>query len=126
MATTRLKRLADSIIRIGLKYPGAYEDSPWDHRAVKVRKKLFVIMSSEVDRKTGFTFTVKLPHCGKSVLSFPFAEPCGYGMGKHGWVTIRVSPGEEMPTDLIQEWVDESYRAVAPKKLVAQLDERMV
>jgi len=123
VTVARLKRLADSIIRFGLQYPGAYEDSPWDHRALKVQKKLFVIMSGEVDRKTGFTLTVKLPHSGESALSFPFAEPCRYGMGKYGWVTIRISPGDQTPKELFQEWIDESYRAIAPKKLVAQLDE---
>ena len=28
----------------------------------------------------------------------------------------------EFPVDLIEEWIDESYRAVAPKTLVKQLD----
>ncbi len=32
-------------------------------------------------------------------------------------------PGQEVPMDLIEQWIDESYRAIAPKKLVTQLDE---
>ena len=46
----------------------------------------------------------------------------GYGLGKAGWVGLRVPPDEDPPMDLFLEWIEESYRAVAPKKLVAQLD----
>jgi hypothetical protein len=54
----------------------------------------------------------------------PYAEPTGYGLGKSGWVTCRFATGDELPLDLLEEWVEESYRAVAPKKLVLQLNAR--
>ena len=43
-------------------------------------------------------------------------------MGKYGWVTMRFGPSEEPPFDLLLDWLDESYRAVAPKTLVKRLD----
>lgn len=35
--------------------------------------------------------------------------------------SARFEPGVEPPVDLLREWIDESYRAIAPKKLVAGL-----
>jgi len=46
------------------------------------------------------------------------AEPTGYGLGRHGWVSLSVEPdaGEERWTQ-IAEWVRTSYTLIAPKKL---------
>jgi hypothetical protein len=54
----------------------------------------------------------------------PFTSPAGYGLGKSGWVTAELEPGQEPVVELFERWIDESYRAQAPKKLVKQLDER--
>ncbi len=101
-----------------LTYAGATEDFPWGERAIKIKGKMFAVLSRH-DGKLGFT--VKLPMSGPFALGFPFAESTGYGLGKHGWVTCRFEEGAEVPTDLLMEWIDESFRAVAPKKLVAEL-----
>jgi hypothetical protein len=37
-------------------------------------------------------------------------------------VTARFSGADEVPVDLLRLWIEESYRAIAPKKLVAALD----
>jgi predicted DNA-binding protein (MmcQ/YjbR family) len=105
-----------------LELPEAYEDNPWGECVVKVNKKVFVFLGLEPAQGAGMTFTVKLPGSGADVLNLPFAEPSGYGLGKHGWVTMRFLPGEHPPADILQGWIVESYRAVAPKRLVARLD----
>jgi hypothetical protein len=51
-------------------------------------------------------------------------EPSGYGLGKSGWVGVRFEAGAIPPIDMLQEWIEESYRAIAPKRLVAELDAR--
>src|SRR4029078_6279774 len=54
------------------------------------------------------------------------ASPCtqrtGYGRGRAGWVSATFARGDKPPVDLLEEWIEESYRAVAPKKLVKLLD----
>jgi hypothetical protein len=45
----------------------------------------------------------------------------GYGLGKAGWVGGRVPRDRPVPLDMLKEWVEESYRAVAPKTLSARL-----
>ena len=65
--------------------------------------------------------SVKLPESQTVALMLRFTEPTGYGLGKSGWVTARFGAKEKPPEDLLREWIEESYRAVAPKKLVATL-----
>ena len=37
-------------------------------------------------------------------------------------MTARFGLREKPPVDMLKQWIDESYRAVAPKRLVASLD----
>ena len=53
-------------------------------------------------------------------LTLPWVEPTGYGLGKSGWVTARVTSGP-FEIDTMKGWIDQSYRAVAPKALVKGL-----
>jgi hypothetical protein len=39
-------------------------------------------------------------------------------------VTSRFEAGEAVPLEILRAWLDESYRAVAPKAVVKQLDAR--
>ncbi|MCC6748360.1 MAG: hypothetical protein IT371_11925 [Deltaproteobacteria bacterium] len=65
-----------------------------------------------------------LPRSNAVALMRPSASPTGYGLGRSGWVTAQFAAGEAPPVELLKEWIDESSRAQAPKKLVAQLPER--
>jgi predicted DNA-binding protein (MmcQ/YjbR family) len=104
----------------GLAYPGAHTKSPWPgHLDLAVKDKTFAYMSVEGQP---FSISCKLPHSSLAALSLPFASPTGYGLGKSGWVTATPQAGESIPVELFQAWIDESYRAQAPKKLVASLD----
>src|SRR5687767_5325974 len=68
------------------------------------------------------SFSVKLPQSRFFVLDLPNTEPTHYGLGKHGWVSARYPAAPPKSIDMFKMWIDESYRAVAPKKLVAQLE----
>ena len=105
--------------QFALKFPEATEDHPWDHVAIKVKGKTFVFLSGPEDQ---FNVTCKLPSSCRMALALPFASPTGYGLGKSGWVTAAFGAADKVPLDRMAEWIEESYRAVAPKKLVAALD----
>ena len=110
---------AETVLRgLALGYPEAYEEFPWGHRAIKVRGKAFVFMASENHE---LSLSVKLPVSSMGALIFPFAAPTGYGLGKSDWVTSRFGPGDPIPVGLLGTWIDESYRAIAPQRLVARL-----
>ena len=116
--TPEVQAAAERLIAAALAYPEATLDHPWGHPALKVRGKAFVFLAAFAD---GLSFSVKLPASAPMALMLPFAQPTGYGLGKSGWVSARFPPGTPPPEDLLLEWMDESYRAIAPKKLVATL-----
>ncbi len=101
-----------------LSLPGAQEAFPWGESVVKVRGKVFVFLGREGD----LGVSVKLPESGMAALALPFVEPTGYGLGKSGWITASFSRIERVPVRLLQQWIEESYRAVAPRRLVTELD----
>ena len=103
----------------GLSYPEAHTKSPWPgHLDLAVRNKTFAYLSIEGQP---FRISCKLPRTGQDALWLPFAKPTAYGLGKSGWVTAELADGEPVPVDLFRQWIDESYRAQAPKRLAVQL-----
>ena len=112
-------RCAARLVKFALTYPEAWEDHPWEETVVKVRKKIFVFTGMHNGL---LNCTVKLPESNDEALHYEFAARSGYGLGKSGWITANFAPGIDVPVDLLEEWIDESYRAIAPKTLVKQLD----
>ena len=102
------------LAEFALALPGAFEDFPWNERVVKVRGKVFVFLGGDEP-----LITVKLVESHGHALSIDGARPTGYGLGPSGWVTVPVSD-VGLPT--LRDWVEESYRIVAPRRLVAELD----
>jgi predicted DNA-binding protein (MmcQ/YjbR family) len=115
-ATAALRKAEAALRKRGLAYPGAYEEFPWGHSALKVKGKAFAFMAFE---KGEFSVSLKLPESCAGALLLPFAAPTGYGLGRSGWVTSAFRPGEEVPVPILYGWLDESYRAIAPKALAA-------
>ncbi len=113
--------LLDALRTYGLSLPEATEDFPWGERVLKVKNKVFVFMGM-AKQTAALRMSVKLPLSGEKVLTLPFAKPTGYGLGKSGWVSLQFAPGDLPSMELVAGWVLESYRAVAPKKLLKQLD----
>jgi predicted DNA-binding protein (MmcQ/YjbR family) len=117
------KRQTDAVLgelrAFGLRYPGAHLKSPWPgHLDLAVKDKTFAYLSIEGEP---FGISCKLPHSNTVALMLPFTEPTSYGLGKSGWVSAKFPRGKRPPVDLFKAWIDESYRAQAPKKLVATL-----
>jgi predicted DNA-binding protein (MmcQ/YjbR family) len=117
---SKAKQAEAALRALALRYPGAREEFPWGDRVVKVGKKVFVFMGTTEDG--GFGLSVKLPASGPMALLLPFATPTGYGLGKSGWVSARFTPSDAPPVALLRAWIDESYRAIAPKRLLQQLE----
>ena len=113
-----LRKLEAAMRDRALAYPQTEEAFPWGERAIKVKGKAFLFMrlgDSEL------SFSVKLPRTGLQALALPFAKPTEYGLGRHGWVTVRLGKATKPLTEQCMAWIDESLRAVAPKRVVASL-----
>jgi predicted DNA-binding protein (MmcQ/YjbR family) len=112
------KQLESALRAYALGFPEATEEFPWGERAIKVKGKAFLFMRADDEE---VSFSVKLPHSRFFVLDLPNTEPTHYGLGKHGWVTARFSGAPKDAVETYEMWIEESYRAVAPKKLAAKL-----
>jgi predicted DNA-binding protein (MmcQ/YjbR family) len=110
----------DSLEEFALSLPEAWPDTPWGDRVVKVGKKIFLFVSGPDSTRPVATF--KLPESRDHALTYPEAFPTRYGLGKHGWVTVFVDAVPEEEREVLFDFVEESYRAVATKTLVKRLD----
>ncbi|GAA0448094.1 MmcQ/YjbR family DNA-binding protein [Streptomyces sp. NPDC046215] len=122
MAATPALKARTAVRAFALGLPGAVEEFPWeDDAVVKVNKKIFVFLGAEGNTQTpGISMKLKDEEAHGHALAVPGAAPTGYGLGRSGWVSVPLSGGT--PVELLCDWVEESYRTIAPKKLVAQLD----
>jgi predicted DNA-binding protein (MmcQ/YjbR family) len=111
-------KAAETLRAFGLTYPEAHIKSPWpDHKDVAVNDKTFAYISTPGHP---FSISCKLPTSHDAALGLEYCEPTAYGLGQWGWVTAKVEKGT-IPIELFKEWIDESYRAQAPKRLVRLL-----
>ena len=118
----KLTALQEKLRLHALKLPEAHEDHPWGHVAIKVRGKAFLFLGGEKADAGRLSLTVKLPVSAPMALTLPFVQPAGYGLGKSGWVTADIRSGDTADFATLAAWVEQSYRAVAPKTLAKQLD----
>jgi predicted DNA-binding protein (MmcQ/YjbR family) len=105
--------LADELRAFAFGLPGAWEDHPWGESVAKVGKKVFVFFGVP-DPERGFGMTLKLPVSHDEALALPFTETPGYGLDRGHWVTIHVP--DDAPLEMLTAWIEESYRAVAPRR----------
>ena len=113
-------QLRERLLALGLGYPGAWEDHPWGETAVKVDKKIFLFLG--MDGGEGRPrFGVKLTVSHEQALGVDGVSSMGYGLGRSGWVDVALAE-TDLPAEVCEDWVEESYRAVALKRRVAELD----
>ncbi|MGH3680642.1 MAG: MmcQ/YjbR family DNA-binding protein [Natronosporangium sp.] len=115
----------ENLRRVGAMVAGLPETErvdveSWDGEPTfRVRGKVFVFGAPD-----GSGITVKLPReeAEALVATDPAVSPAGYGLGRHGWVSVRLGtdPGREPDAERwrqVEEWVRSSYALVAPKRL---------
>lgn len=113
--TARLKQIALDLPEAQMVHVEA-----WDHPTFRVRNKNFVFAAADASG-----ISVKLPkeEAAWVVASVPGAQPTGYGLGRHGWVSVTTPPADDdAGWRQMAEWIRESYRLIAPKTLGAKLD----
>ena len=119
MKSSKTDAAITALREYGLTFPGAHLKSPWPgHKDLAIKDKTFAYLPVEGDP---FSISCKLPKSSEVALMLPFCKPTGYGLGKSGWVSATPA-SDAIDIDMFKQWVEESYRAQAPKKLVAELD----
>lgn len=113
----RLERIVTRLpeaVRVDI---AAWDDEP----TFRVRGKNF-IFSDQAAR----SLSVKLPEdeAAAVVAEDPHVEPTGYGLGRHGWISLTLDDdADEDRWRQVEEWVRTSYTLVAPRKLARQVME---
>lgn len=119
-----LRVLARELRDYAMTFPGATEDFPWGERVAKVNGKVFVFLGCEpASGPAGeMGLSVKLPVSCEEALELPFTKPTAYGLGKAGWVSASFAAKDAPPVGILKAWIAESYRSIAPKKLIDELE----
>jgi predicted DNA-binding protein (MmcQ/YjbR family) len=66
------------------------------------------------------TISLKLPldEAVAVVATDPDVSPTGYGLGRHGWISVTLGPRPNQARwREIEEWVRTSYTLIAPRRL---------
>jgi hypothetical protein len=124
---SRAVRQWDRVREFALSFPMAFEDFPWGVPVVKVATgskwpPLFLWLGPrDADAHAVY---VKLTDSYEQAVAVAGAFPTAMsGVGQWGRLTVPLPVSD---VDLLFDWVDESYRNVAPKRCVALLDSRVL
>lgn len=101
-----------------LALPETSEGTSCVNRAFKVRKKNFLFVGEKEER---VRVMLKLD---ASLEEARAMEDPRIEVGKLGWVTVRFAPDDVPDADLLADWVEESFRTLAPRTLVRRVDEQ--
>jgi len=81
----------------------------------RVRGKNFVFTDQQA---TGLSVKLPKDEAAAVLATDRGAAPTGYGLGRHGWVSIEVSDdADDTRWQQVEEWVRTSFTLVAPKSL---------
>ena len=117
------------IRKIALGYPEAFEKVSWG-RPVFCAPKIFVMFGGSVkgDTKGEYiqyphSILVKVDESDREALAQDdrFFYPAY--MGPSGWLGLDLKAARKVDWDEVRELVDASFRMIAAKKLIRQLDE---
>ena len=108
-----------SLRKRALSLPEAEEGTSCNKACFKAGKKNFLFVGEYEDR---WDAMLKLGGSLPEAEALAAKDPDRFSAGSNGWVTATFAADEKSPASLIEGWVEESYRLLVPKKLVAQLD----
>ena len=114
---TTVKATKARLLRYALAKDDATLDHPWGENVAKVKGRVFVFFGMEEPdaQYADYVMGVKLTKALLYAKSLPFVEAMGYGLGNSGWVSIK-KPKGALRAAMFEEWIDESYVNVAPKR----------
>ena len=107
------------LLAIVLRLPGAYEDRPWGSVHCKVDGKIFTSWGKHDDGRWSVGFKTDKELQAMLIASDPRFAMADY-VGKHGWV--RMDVGDKPDLGELEHFIVESYKMIAPKKRLKELE----
>jgi predicted DNA-binding protein (MmcQ/YjbR family) len=113
-------RTLQRVRKLCLALPETSEKLAWGHPTFRVRDKIFATIGADADARR-VTMTTKPPP-GEQEALLAEGEPFFFPkyVGVRGWIGFAVDSKTDWK--LVAELVEDSYREIAPKRLVALLD----
>jgi hypothetical protein len=108
--------------KLALQYPEAKEGiacagTSLEKRTIKARNKAFLFLGPK-------DLMLKLGESLADARKLASREPDRYQAGASGWVKVNLENHPPPPLEVLERWIDESYRLLAPRALVASLPAR--
>jgi len=116
--TQTASKIRETLRTIAMRLPEVEEGITCDKAAFKARGKAFLFVGSD---ERSYNVMVKLRDSLANAAEFAGNEPASYKVGGHDWVTLNFPNDKAPPAGLMERWIEESYRLLAPKQLVALL-----
>ncbi len=110
--------LSEHLRATALSLPETSEGTSCVNRTFKVRKKNFVFIG-EKDGQLRIMLKLVESHGAAAAMEDPRVD-----VGKFGWVTLLFAHDDALDTELLEGWILESFRVLAPKTLARQLSGR--
>jgi predicted DNA-binding protein (MmcQ/YjbR family) len=108
----------DRLERVVARLPQAerVDVEAWDGEPTyRVGGKTFIFSSPDA---SGISVKLTKEEAAAVVATDPNVEPTGYGLGRHGWVSVSIpNTASAKRWREIEEWIRTSYTLVAPRKL---------
>jgi hypothetical protein len=104
--------------RIALQFPETQVGISCGKQAFKARNKAFLFLGHDIAH---YNVMLKLRVALPEAARLAAREPAHYAVGGHQWVKLTFPHDQSPPTALLERWIQESYRLLAPKTLVALL-----
>jgi len=102
-----------------LEFPGVAEGDSCVKRSFKARTKGFLYLG---EKDESYNVMLKVGDSLDDVRRFCAERPDTRSVGETNWVTLDFA-GDEAPPPALNDWIEESFRLLAPKKLVAELED---
>jgi hypothetical protein len=115
-------KIMQALQTLALRYPQAQEGiacagTAAECRTVTAGNKAFLFLGKTEAR-------LKLRESLNEATKLASKAPGRCEVGVHGWIKLTFANDGFPPLDLLERWIDESYRLLVPKKLAALLQDR--
>lgn len=104
--------------KLALRFPEVQEGVTCNKAAFKARGKAFLFVGGDA---AAYNIMLKLSASLPEASKLAAKSPANYRVGGHGWVTVIFPHAESAPAGLLEKWIEESFRLLAPKQVVAML-----
>ncbi|MAG56480.1 MAG: phosphoribosylglycinamide formyltransferase [Planctomycetes bacterium] len=101
-----------------LALPHTAEVEAWGHPTFRVKNKIFATFGEDKEGEASLGFKTTIPE-QKILCERDDCRVADY-VGRHGWVTMRLKGRPRWKE--IEAFVIESFRMIAPKRVVQELD----